>query len=433
MDEHLQPPRVVGKIGATLMNINGMIGAGIFALPALLYAESGDFAPWMFLVFGLFFSCSVLVAARLAAMFRSSGGHQLYAQAAFGPTVGFQVGWLLVIAMAVGRAATFHVMVSYLAVFFPALDGPVARPASVLVLLCTFSGLTLSGMRNAVGGLCLGTILKLAPILALCLVAFAQGGISVSVKPPGFSAFESVAVLVYFAFSGATNAAYSAGEVKHPRRMIPLSMLLSLAVIVVLYMAVQMAYAAAGAPGSAGDATPLAAAAGALVGQPGVIVLTLAAIFSIATNALAFFISGPRVLYGMAGRGLLPATLAHISPRFLTPDRSILAFTAIVAIVSLSGAFQFLAAVLALATQIVTLSMYAAFVLFALRRREGLENGLTPFWMLVVTVGVGFVVYVCLQVPRDAFILLVPLILAGSMLYLAARRGEVAQPVPIVE
>ena len=40
MDEMQKPPRVVGPVGATLMSVNGMIGAGIFALPALLYAEA---------------------------------------------------------------------------------------------------------------------------------------------------------------------------------------------------------------------------------------------------------------------------------------------------------------------------------------------------------------------------------------------------------
>jgi amino acid transporter len=83
MEESAKPPRVVGPWGATLMSINGMIGAGIFALPALLYAQAGDFAPWMMLIFGLFFSCGILVAAQLATMFRSSGGPQLYVEAAF--------------------------------------------------------------------------------------------------------------------------------------------------------------------------------------------------------------------------------------------------------------------------------------------------------------------------------------------------------------
>ena len=47
MIETPKPPRVVGTLGATLMSVNGMIGAGIFALPALLYDKTGVFAPWI--------------------------------------------------------------------------------------------------------------------------------------------------------------------------------------------------------------------------------------------------------------------------------------------------------------------------------------------------------------------------------------------------
>jgi amino acid transporter len=70
------PPRVLGRTGAVLMSVNGIVGAGIFALPALLHAKVGAFAPWLFLVFGLLYSAIVLVTARLATMFRSSGGPQ---------------------------------------------------------------------------------------------------------------------------------------------------------------------------------------------------------------------------------------------------------------------------------------------------------------------------------------------------------------------
>ena len=424
------PPRVVGTLGATLMSVNGMIGAGIFALPALLYAKTGLFAPWLFLIFGLLFASITLIAARLATMFRDSGGPQLYAQAAFGPTVGFQVGWLLVIALAAGRAATLHVLVSYLGVFFPALDGPIARPVAVLALLAALSWLTLSGMRRSIDGLIVGTVLKLTPILVLCIAAFAAGGISTSFRLPDFGTFESVALLVYFAFAGASNAAYSAGEVKKPRQTLPRSMLLSLAIIIVFYMLVQWAYIAAGAP-SSGDGTPLAAAAGAVMGPAGVIALSLAAVFSIACNALAFFVSGARVIFGMAQRGLLPRSLAHVHARFLTPDWAIALFTLIVAAVALSGKFAFLAQVTALGSQFIALSLIAAFVRFQLLGTESTAPGLTPFWWSVVTVATGFSIYAAMQATFAAYVLLGVLLVAGSVLAVLTRRGTIVQPVPL--
>jgi amino acid transporter len=322
-------------------------------------------------------------------------------------------------------------LVSYLAVFFPALDGPVARPAAVLLLLVGLCILTLSGMRNAVGGLVVGSLLKLSPILLLCIVAFASGGISLHFNPPPFDTFQSVALLVFFAYSGTNNAAFAAGEIRNPRRTLPLSMLASLAAIIVFYMVVQWAYISAGAPQSTGNATPLAAAAGALMGETGVVVLTLAAVFSIATNALTFTAASPRIIYGMAERGLLPVTFAHVSPRFLTPDRAILLFFLFVAFVALSGTFEFLAIVTVLASQTVSLGMFATFVLFRLRKHENHAAGLTPFWIAVVAVGVGFAIYAGLQAPIEAYALLVALMVIGGLLSLVARRAKVAHPVPI--
>lgn len=430
MSKANKPPRVVGPIGATLMSINGMIGAGIFALPALLYAEVGNFAPWMFLIFGLLFSASIFISARLANMFRSSGGPQLWSQAAFGPLVGFLVGWVIVLAMAAGRAATLYVLVSYLAIIFPVFAEPLARGLALVFLLAAITGIIISGMKNSVGSLAVGTVLKLTPILLLCAVAYASGGIATKFTMPNFGAFESVALLVYFAFSGAANSSYSAGELKNPRRDLPITMLGSLGLIIVFYMAVQWAYIAAGAPQSEGDATPLAAAAEAVMGNTGMLLLSLAAIFSIATNSLAFFIAGPRVVFAMADRGLLPASLAHVSPRLQTPDRAVILFSAIVALMLASGAFTFLATVTALGGQLVTLVIVGSFAVLMLRADDRHDGRLAIYWWPVMAVCAGFAVFTIIQAPASAFGLLAVLLAMGAGLYFVARRGETHVPEP---
>jgi amino acid transporter len=433
MQRALRPPRVVGKLGATLMSVNGMIGAGIFALPALLYAEVGNFAPWMFLIFGILFAAGILISARLSNMFRSSGGPQLWAQAAFGPFIGFQVGWIMVLTMAAGRAATLYVLVSYLAVIFPVFHESVWRVAALASLLLVMTWLTISGMKNSVGGLAVGTVLKVTPILLLCLFAFASGGIATEFSMPQFGAFESVALLVYFAYSGANSSAYSAGEFKNPRRDLPITMLASLAVIMIFYMAVQWAYIAAGAPQSLGDATPLSAAAGAVMGEGGALLLSVAAIFSIATNCLSFYIAGPRVAYAMADRGLLPEMFAYVSPRFKTPARAILLFSTIVAVMLASGAFVFLATVTSLGAQCVTLVFISAFVLLMRRIHRGQGRALAPYWWPVIFVAAFFAVFSIAQAPTKAFLLLAALLAVGTPLYFLERSSEVRVPEPILE
>jgi len=433
MEEASKPPRVVGKLGATLMSVNGMIGAGIFALPALLYAEVGNFAPWMFLIFGILFAAGILISARLSNMFRSSGGPQLWAQVAFGPFVGFQVGWIMVLSMAAGRAATLYVLVSYLSVIFPVFLDSAWRIAALATLVLAMTWLTISGMKKSVGGLAIGTVLKITPILLLCLLAFASGGIATEFELPRFGAFESVALLVYFAFSGANSSAYSAGEFKNPRRDLPITMLASLAMIIMFYMAVQWAYIAAGAPQSAGNTTPLSAAAGSVMGDVGVLLLSLAAIFSIATNCLSFYIAGARVAYSMAERGLLPRTLAHVSLRFKTPDRAILLFSAIVVIMLASGAFVFLATVTSLGAQFTTLVYILAFVLLMRRNHRGHDGRLALYWWPVVFVAAFFALFSIAQAPAKAFLLLAALLVAGTALYFLERRSEISAPEPILE
>lgn len=430
MQDQQRPPRVVGKIGAALMSINGMIGAGIFALPALLHSEVGTFAPWLFLIFGLLFACGTLISARLSNMFRLSGGPQLWIQVAFGPFVGFQAGWIMLLAMAAGRAATLYVLVSYLAVIFPIFGDPVVKACALTFLVAALTWITISGMKNSVGGLAAGTVLKLGPILVMCALAYAKGGIATSFTLPEFGSFESVALLVFFAFSGANSSSYSAGELRNPRRDLPITMLTSLGLIIAFYMAVQWAFIAAGAPQSDGNATPLAAAAAAVMGSNGALILSLAAIFSVATNALNFYIAGARVAYGMADRGLLPETFAHVSPRFQTPDRSILLFSVIVGIMLASGAFAFLASVTSLGGQGITLVVFAAFVILMRRSDHGHDGHLSIYWWPILAVGTFFAIFTIIQAPASAFYLLGVLLAVGTALYFVARRETVRAPEP---
>ncbi|MCM8557521.1 APC family permease [Sphingomicrobium sediminis] len=420
MTDAIKPPREMGKLGSTLMSVNAMVGAGIFAMPALLYAAIGAFAPWMIMIVGLLVGAGVIVMARLAAMFRQSGGPQLYAEAAFGKQAGFQVGWMLLIAIISSRAANFYVLTSYMAVLLPALEDPLWQRGAILFLLVAMTWLTISGMRKATAGLVVGSILKLSPILLLCVVALAKGGIATEVELPTFSEAEAVILLIFYAYSGTIANSYAAGEVKNPRRTIPKTMLLSLAIIIIFYMVVQWAYIAA-APNPDEDLTPLTAAARAVMGETGALLLTLAAIFSIATNQLTFYIGGPRIMYGMARRGLLPHWLLPLSSKSHTPMASILFFSALVALVSLTGGFEFLAIVSSVFSQLVGLAAYAAFVAFRTRGHEGIVEGMTLNWWAIIVVASAFNVAALWQAPERAWLIGAGMMVLGFGLNLITR------------
>jgi amino acid transporter len=406
-----------------------MIGAGIFAMPAILYSTLGSFAPWMILLVGLLVGCSTLVVSQLASMFRQSGGPQLYAQAAFGDGPGFQIGWLLLCAIMGSRAANFHVLVTYLAAIFPFFNDPLVHTLTVLLLSGLFTWVNILGMKAAIGGLLVGTVLKLFPILLVCIVGYAEAGIVTEFTMPTFGAVEGTALLVYYAFAGGFSNSYAAGEIKNPRRTIPRSMIVSLASTIALYMFVQFAFNAV-APDVGDDGTPLAAMGGALLGDTGSILMALAAIFSIATNQHSMYMSGPRVLYGMARRGLLPVTFTHLSPRGEVPDRAIYLFSGLIALLSLTGGFAFLAEVMGVAAQIVTLSTLFAFVVLRRRGKEGHPQGVGPGWYLCIAVGASYAIFAAAQASFGAFALTGGLIVLGTGLYFVARGDETFVPEP---
>lgn len=92
MNTGKKPPRVIGLGGAVLLNLNGVVGAGIFTLPALLYAGAGSLAPLAILVFALLTASVLAVPGKLSTLFDQSGGGQLYVETAFGRLAGFEAG-----------------------------------------------------------------------------------------------------------------------------------------------------------------------------------------------------------------------------------------------------------------------------------------------------------------------------------------------------
>lgn len=424
------PPRAIGLGGAVLININAAIGAGIFALPALLYAGAGNFAPLAIIGFAFAYACLAGVFAKLSTMFEQSGGPQLYAEHVFGRFVGFQVGWFVVCANFAGRAANFHVLVSYLAALFPVFGGEIARPLTVVGLIALTTLASVIGTRRAIGAMWVGTALKLVPILLLAGYGLIANGLPATVSLPDFGEVESVILLIAYAFSGVGVAMISAGETKAPTTTIYHSIFLSLGFVTLLYVLIQLAYSATVIEQADPD-VPLAAMGEAMFGQTGVTMISFAAIFSIATNQLAGFVVIPRILFGMGRRGLLPPVFAHVSQRFETPSVAITFFGAVVAVLAASGTFAELATMLVAAEQIFIGACILALIILWRRGEGNIAQAMGPRWIAIIAVAIVLTIWLTAQVPLDAALSTGLLAGVGTLLYFLARansrEGEVTR------
>ncbi|MXO60257.1 amino acid permease [Altererythrobacter salegens] len=420
--EKAAPPRTVGFWGSSLLQINGMIGSGIFALPALLVAAVGSFAPWLMVLGGIVFLPLTLVFAWLSSRFDETGGPVLYGKAAFGSFVGFQAGWGRYASGNIALAANTHVMIAYFAVIFPALQVPSIATAAVVAVLLALTFINLLGMRNSIGTLGVLTLLKLIPLAIVALAALFGGFSQQPVLLPQFGKVESVVLLLFYAFIGFEGVTVPAGEVRDPKRDIPRVLVTMLAGVTVIYALVIWAYLTIAPAESASD-NALASAADTALGRWGALLVVLGAGFSIAANNFSSLVVVPRMAYGMAQQGMLPRWFERISPRYLTPANSILCYGIIAALFAIWGGF----AVLAAASTLTRMLAYAisAAALPVIERREGAFN---PLHLLVSVLALAASAWIASHADAEAWTMFGVLIAVGTALYVLARRGRTAAP-----
>ena len=119
--------RAVGLKEIIALTINGIIGAGIFALPATIAKLLGISSPIAFLIAGLFAGILVLCFAELGGKYDRTGGAYLYASEAFGGVVAFLIGWMYFLARLTSVAALSNAMIGFLGYFFSIDSLPYSR------------------------------------------------------------------------------------------------------------------------------------------------------------------------------------------------------------------------------------------------------------------------------------------------------------------
>jgi len=419
----LRPPRRVGLLGTSLLPLNGMIGAGIFALPAVLYAAVGPFAPWMMVLGGVLFLPLIIVFATLARQFDHSGGPALYGDAAFGPFFGFQAGWTRFASSVTTIAANSHVVVSYAATLWPALGNPVAHAVAVIAFQIFFVAVNLIGINRAVGTLGVITAIKLAPLAALIVAGFAQGGAGPRLVLPQFTDAEAVVLLTFYAFMGFENVTMPAGELRRPKRDIPLAMIGMLGMVTLFYVLIIWAYVAiVPSPGAGGDMA-LSIAAEEAFGRAGAVAIVIAAAFSVGGNTFNDLLNTPRMTYGMAELRMLPRWFQHVSPRFLTPDYSILFVGTASILFSLTGGFVLLATAGTLSRLMTYLICSAAVPVL---RSRGADIG--RFEVAMAALAFIASIWIATHADLRAWLTLMAILLVGSVLYVVARRTPPSAP-----
>jgi amino acid transporter len=376
-------PRSLGLWSAVAVLVGTAIGSGIFRVPATVAQQLQEPGPvllaWM--TGGLIAVFGALTIAELAATYPRSGGVFAYLLEAFGPLPAFLFGWSeITVIRAAALGATSTICAEYLGYFFPLTGREVHYVAAGAVLLV--GTINYAGVRQAAAVMNVATVLKFGALAALALLAFTIGSGSTGHFTPafatgvGFSVFATALIPVMWTYDGWADVSFLGGEVKNPQRTLPMALILGTLAILTIYLAINLAFIyLVPLPEMAHSKLIAATAADRIpfLGGVGAAAVSGIVVLSTFSGLNGSMMSGPRIFFAMADRGLFFKSIARVSPRFRSPSVAIWLSTALGVTYVLHNDFAQLADKFILGIW----PFYAAAVaaVFVLRRRHpGIER-----------------------------------------------------------
>lgn len=362
MAQEQQLVRGLGLMDSTMLVAGSMIGSGIFIVSADIARQVG--APgWLLVVWiitGLLTLMAALSYGELAAMMPKAGGQYVYLREAYSPLWGFLYGWTLFLVIQTGTIAAVGVgFARYVGALWPGISetnyliAPVhvssgyavslsSAQAVGIVMILFLTWMNTLGLRTGKLVQNVFTIAKIAALLGLILLGLFVGWNAEVIAAnfselwtprgtlqevgPGVTALAPVLGLVVavcvaqtnslFSADAWNNVTFTAGEVKDPRRNLPLSLALGTGIVIALYVLANLAYlvtlpfeAIQQAPG---DRVAAVTADVILPGAGGVIMALVILVSTFGCNN-GLILTGARASYAMARDGLFFRAVATLN------------------------------------------------------------------------------------------------------------------------
>ena len=252
--------------------------------------------------------------AEVASQFTATGGTYLYVRHALGRLAGLQVGWITLLVRLAAGAASLNLLDQYLAEFWPAATQAWPR---FVIITSVLAVLTLINVRGARIGAAVSSATALAKVTALGLVC-AVGAVYLLVHPARSGGLAPTSVgnwlqailLLFFAYGGYEIALIPSGEARQPQRDAPFALFAALLTVSLLYTLLQATVVGV-VPDPAHSNRPLAEAAAVLMGRPGGVLISVAAVVCVSGFLSANLLAMPRSMFALA-------TLGDFPPKSLT-------------------------------------------------------------------------------------------------------------------
>ncbi len=377
-------------VDLTAMGVAAIVGAGIFSTIGNAAASGGPAISLLFIFTAIACGLSAMCYAEFASSIPISGSAYTYAYASFGELVAWIIGWDLIMEYAIGNIAVAiswssyfvgflegfgihipsYLTTDYLTAFrgFSAVNQGLVQgsqlgsfsnalqeayqawltapflgefrfianiPALAIVVLITY--ICYIGIRESKLANNAMVLLKIGVLLLVIFV----GGFYVNpanwhpFAPEGLKGVLKGVSGVFFAYIGFDAISTTAEECKEPKRDIPISMFLALAITTILYVAISLVLTGMVSYKELGVADPLSFVFNRLHLTQFSGIIALSALIAMASVLLVFQLGQPRIWMSMSRDGLLPKVFSKIHPTHRTPAFSTIVTGFLVAIPAL--------------------------------------------------------------------------------------------------
>ena len=438
MAEQSNLKRVLSLTDATMINVGGILGSGIFMVPATvaLYTLSSSLFFLVWIIGGVVSLFGALSVAELGAAMPKAGGQYVFLNKAYGPLWGFLYGWTAVAVINTASIAAVAMAFSeYLGFFFVLNPFEVKSIAIVSILI-----LTIINIVDVKSGARFQNLFTYTKISAISIVIFLglslDGGSSNNLFPfLSDSSFSSLIgplglamVAVLWTFDGWIFVTYVAGEVKDPGKNIPLSIILCMVIVVSIYLTLNYVLVyVLGFDKMIGSELVMSDAALVFLGNKGAAIITVIILISLIGANNGFVLTSARINYAMAKDGLFFKQAAIIHKKFKSPANALLMQCVWSSILTLTGTFN----------QLITYIIFASWIFYAMSAgavivlRKKLPDLKRPYqiplypWIPIIFIlfAVFLTINTILEAPRDAAIGSI-LILAGLPFYRYWKNNE---------
>jgi len=344
--------REIGLLTLTALGVGGIIGSGVFAMPAVMGSVAGPALILAVILTGAVTTLLAISYAELGSAFPKTGGPYSLPRLALGDTGGFVIGWGYFLSAFISVAAVIDIFVTYLQFYIPGLAvGETLAPLGTLiavVALWTFTAINIVGVKW--GGLysVVTTTGKIIPLLLFAVVGL--GFLDFRNFHPfmayGWTGITLAMAFEFWAFLGFEAVVIPTEEVKNPGRTIPRAMLLTMAIVVAIYSFISFAFVGMirwkGLGLSAGDwsgignlSSPLANVSQALGLPILAAIATVGATISTAGCGGSWVLLQGRIPFAMSQDRLFWAPLAKTHSRYGTPHLSLIFASTLTMIIQL--------------------------------------------------------------------------------------------------